>query len=131
MKTRTNPSHALSMLQKSYESSANGLYTVVLGDDGSFYSGSGGYSFTVNGLSSGLKLYRDPIVSGTNIQVSGIGGTNSGTFRAPHHHQRRHRQDRAIWTPILTNSFDTFGTFTASNLFLSTDNKRYFLILEP
>jgi len=116
------------MLQKSYESSANGLYTVVLGDDGSFYSGSGGYSFTVNGLSSGLKLC-DPIVSGTNIQVSGIGGTNSGTFELLT--TTNAATARAIWTPILTNSFDTFGTFTASNLFLSTDNKRYFLILEP
>ncbi len=106
----------------------NGLYTVVLGDNGSFYSGSGGYTFTVNGLSSGLKLC-EPIVSGTNVHVSGVGGTNSGTFEILA--ATNVATAKALWTPVFTNQFDTFGTFTFSNLVDPAYNQRFFLIREP
>jgi hypothetical protein len=106
----------------------NGLYTVVLGDDSGGFGGSGGYIFTVNGLNGDLKLC-DPVISGTNIDISGVGGATNGAFQILT--STNVATPLALWTPILTNQFDTFGTFTASNFFNPAQDQLYFIILEP
>jgi len=104
---------------------ASGNYLVVLADDSSGYGGSGAYTFTVNGLSSGLKLCP-LVISCTNADVGGVGGTPGAGFvlftttniTTPAH----------LWTPIQTNLFDQFGVFSYTNLFNPAERQRYFLL---
>ena len=86
---------------------------------------SGIYRLTVNGLSGSLKLCN-PVISGTNVTLSGVGGEPGTDFtvltsplvEAP----------LATWTPLFTNQFDFFGVFTRSNAYPRTEPRRFFII---
>jgi hypothetical protein len=106
-----------------------GSYLVVIANsDYNSNLGSGTYALTVNGLTDSLRLCA-PVISGTNANVSGVGGTPGTTFILFTH---TNLADSFVqWTPILTNQFDTFGVFTKSNSFSRAELARFFRLLLP
>jgi hypothetical protein len=78
----------------------------------------------VNGLSEGLKLCI-PIVSGTNVNLRGLGGITNATFILFTHTNITTPLARK-WTPILTNQFRQFGAFSRTNLFNPAERQRYY-----
>jgi hypothetical protein len=107
---------------------ASGNYLVVAADITSSWSGSGDYTLTVNGLSDGLKLCI-PVVAGTNVHLGSIGGSAGGNFVLLTH--TNVGAPGALWSPIRTNQFDAFGTFTWTNLFNVSELQRYFRLGVP
>ena len=114
--------------QLSVVTTNNGTFTLVAGDGNGALSGTGGYQLTVNGLSAGLKLC-DPVISGTNANLSGVGGTLNTVFQL--YTATNITTPIALWTPVVTNQFDFYGTFAYTNLFNPAEPARYFRLLEP
>jgi hypothetical protein len=107
----------------------SGAFIVLAGD--SLYGdggGSGSYKLTSNGLSDGLKLCV-PVIQGTNAIISGIGGGSNETYVLFTHTNLS--PQAALWTPIRTNQFDSFGVFTFTNLYSPADWQRYFRLRTP
>jgi hypothetical protein len=104
-----------------------GSYTVVLGDGNGALSGSGAYRLTVNSLSGSLKLC-DPIVSGTNAAITGVGGITNGGYIL--YTTTNVATALGLWTPVRTNQFDQFGVFVFTNVFSHTELQRYFILFE-
>jgi hypothetical protein len=100
----------------------------VFGDGTGGLGGSGTYRLTVNGLTDESKV-RVPVISGTNANSGGVGGVSSAVFRLDT--TTNLATSAALWTPILTNYFDLFGTFAYTNLFNRTEHERYFRLVEP
>ena len=101
---------------------------MLLGDLSGGYAGSGGYTLTVNGLASGLRLCI-PTISGTNADLTGVGGTagsNYIVFTATNV-----ATPWVQWVPIATNQFDVFGVANHTNLFTPGEPQRYFRLLQP
>jgi len=125
--TLLNTASGAASAQISRTAPAGGNYTVVAGDVSGSWSGSGGYTLTVNGLSSGLRLCA-PTFSGTNVNLAGIGGMTNASFVL--FTQTNVATLAAAWTPLLTNQFDQFGVFSRSNVSVKTEAQRYFRLLE-
>jgi len=107
----------------------SGTFTVIAANyDSSSDGGDGGYQLTANGLSDGFKACS-PIISGTSISVSAVGGT-PGT-NAVLLTTTNLTTPAALWTPILTNQFDQFGVFNYSNVFNPAEPQRFFRLSEP
>ncbi len=106
----------------------SGSFTVVVSDLSSFYTGSGTYRLTANGLSAGLKLCI-PTLAGTNVNLAGIGGATNATFIL--FTQTNIVTPLAQWTPLLTNQFDQFGVFSRTNVSGRYEPQRYFRLLVP
>ena len=106
---------------------ASGVYTVVIADGNSGVGGSGTYRLTVNGLSAGLKMCI-PLVSGTNLNLRGIGGVSGATFIVLTH--TNVATPLASWSPLFTNQFDPFGVFSRTNIFNRAEHERYFQLLQ-
>ncbi len=123
-----NTASGLSAAQISRTAPAGGSYTVLAGDFSGSWSGSGGFTLTVSGLSEGLKLCV-PTFSGTNVNVAGIGGGTNATFILFTH--TNVATPLAQWTPVRTNQFDQFGVFNQTNVAGRSEPQRYFLLLEP
>jgi hypothetical protein len=102
-----------------------GAFTVIVADNNGGLYGSGSYRLTGNGLSYELRLCI-PRISGANVNLSGVGGVTGTQFvvltsplvEAP----------LAAWTPLFTNQFDFFGTFTRSNAYPRNEPKRFFIL---
>jgi len=101
-----------------------GRFTVMAAnDEAQFSGGNGGYRLTANGLSESLRLC-DPKISGTNVLLNGVGGASGAEFvvltsplvEAP----------LATWTPLLTNQFDFFGTFSRASAFIGEEPARFY-----
>ena len=105
-----------------------GTFIVVAGDASGGFSGTGTYRLTVNGLTAGLKLCT-PVLSGTNVNLTGVGGFTNATFIVFTH--TNIIAPFALWTPLLTNQFDQFGVFTRTNASSRNDAVRFFRLLEP
>jgi hypothetical protein len=118
----------VSNVQFSVAATNNGTFTVVAGDFSGGYAGSGPYRLTVNGLSHDMRLCV-PRVSGNNVTLSGVGGVTGTDFtvitsplvEAP----------LATWTPLFTNQFDLYGTFTRSNAYPRNEPRRFFILRRP
>jgi hypothetical protein len=103
----------------------NGTFMVVAGDFSAGFAGSGAYQLTVNGLSHDVRLCV-PKVSGANVTLSGVGGVTGTDFtvltsplvEAP----------LPTWTPLFTNQFDFYGTFTRSNAYPRNEPRRFFIL---
>ena len=106
----------------------SGTFILVASDFSSFYSGSGTYRLTVNGLSAGLKLCT-PSISGTNVNITGISESPGGTFRL--YTTTNVTTPLNLWTPLTTNQFDLFGTFGFTNFFDRNETQRYFRLFVP
>jgi|GEM_PF-1179056 len=105
-----------------------GTFTVLAGDASGGFSGTGTYRLSANGLTSALKLCA-PIVTGTNVNLTGIGGVTNATFILFTHTNLA--IPFAQWTPILTNQFDQFGMFSRTNVSARYEAYRFFRLLEP
>jgi hypothetical protein len=104
-----------------------GNFVVIVGDNNAGLYGSGTYRLTGNGLSAGLKLCL-PTFSGTNVNMSGIGGVSNATFVLFTHTDVA--APLASWTPILTNQFDQYGVFNQTNVSGRFEPQRYFNLLQ-
>jgi hypothetical protein len=107
---------------------SSGTYTVVLKDFSGFFTGSGTYRLTVNGLVDALRLCV-PHIAGGSVDVIGIGGVPGTDYRlltstdvaAP----------RAQWTSVQTGQFDQYGTVNYSAVFDPNDRHRFFRLEKP
>jgi hypothetical protein len=104
----------------------SGTFTVVAGNnENASFGGNGNYQLTANGLSNELRLCN-PKISGTNVTLSGVGGPAGAEFtvftspvvEAP----------LATWSPLFTNQFDFYGTFSRTNTYLPSEPKRFFIL---
>jgi hypothetical protein len=105
----------------------SGAFTVVAGDGSGGFSGSGSYRLTVNGLSAGLKLCS-PALSGATVNLTGVGGPANATGIVLTH--TNVAASLAQWTRLLTNRFDQFGLFNATNVSSRSDSQRFFRLFE-
>ena len=107
---------------------ATGNYLVIAGAESTGgASSSGDYSLTVNNLFGGLKLCL-PTISGTNLNLTGIGSTANAQFVL--FTQTNVAAPAALWSPILTNQFDQYGAFNQTNVSGRNEPQRYFHLLQ-
>lgn len=69
-----------------------------------------------------------PALSGTNLDVSGIGGISDGVFVL--YTSTNVVTSLALWTLVLTNHFDQFGVFSYTNLNGHALPQQYFRFFE-
>ena len=91
-------------------------------------NGTGTYTLAVNGLSDALKLCI-PTISGTNLNLSGIGGPSNATFVL--FSATNVTTPLPQWTPITTNAFDQFGVFFHTNRYDPAQRQQYFRLRTP
>jgi predicted secreted protein len=106
---------------------ADGTYTVVLADLSGGFSGTGLYTFAVNGLSTGLKVCL-PRISGTNLVLDGIGGTPNSNYIL--YSTTNISLPGSQWTALRTNQFDQFGVFAVTNLYNPSIPQQFFRVQE-
>jgi len=107
---------------------ATGSYLLVLTDDSGGLAGSGTYQLTVNKLTDGLKECT-PILSGTNLVLSEVGGQSGATFVL--YSATNVTTPLASWNPVATNLFDGFGTLTITNAINTSIPQQYFILKLP
>jgi WD40 repeat protein len=101
-----------------------GTFTVIVTDSAfGGFDGTGTYRLSSNGLSDGLKLCF-PTFPGTNVALAEVGGVAGATFVL--FTQTNIAAAAALWTPIYTNQFDSFGVGSETNAFSRTERQRYF-----
>ena len=100
-----------------------GTFTVIVSDSNfGGFDGTGTYRLSSNGLSDGLKLCF-PTFPGTNVALAEVGGVPGATFVL---FTQTNIAAAALWTPIYTNQFDSFGMGSETNAFNRTERQRYF-----
>ena len=107
---------------------SSGTFIAIVSDGNSTLSGTGTYSLTTFGLSDELRLCV-PFISGTNANLSGVGGTTNAPYML--FTTTNAGTPTALWTPIRTNQFDGFGVFVYTNLYNSNEFKRFFRLRSP
>jgi len=111
----------------SYAGTNSGTFTALI--DGASLNKSGTYRLTGYGIfEDELKLCA-PIVSGTNLNFTGYGGITGSNFVIMT--TTNVATPILLWTPMLTNQFDTFGTFDHTNLFNRSERERFFRLRSP
>jgi CO dehydrogenase/acetyl-CoA synthase epsilon subunit len=101
-----------------------GTFTVIVTDSAfGGFDGTGTYRLSSNGLSDGLKLCF-PTFPGTNVALAEVGGVPGATFVL--FTQTNIAAAAALWTPIYTNQFDSFGVGSETNAFSRSERQRYF-----
>jgi hypothetical protein len=109
-----------------YTTTNGGTFTLLVRSY--FSGGTGTYQLSANGLSDGLKLCL-PNISGTHGNLGGVGGVANTNFVL--FTQTNVNASFALWTPIRTNQFDSFGVFNYTNLLNPADPQRYFRLRSP
>jgi predicted regulator of Ras-like GTPase activity (Roadblock/LC7/MglB family) len=110
-----------------YLAPTNGTYMVVVGDGSTHLDGSGTYHMTVNNLLGRMQL-RDLQLSGTNLNVLGVGGTGAGSYTL--------LTTTNVTLPInswttVPGQFDQYGVLSFTNLYNPAESKRYFYLKTP
>ena len=105
----------------------SGVFTAIV--DGNGVNDSGTYLLTGNGFTDELNLCPPLFISGTNIDFAGTGGNPNATFVL--YTSTNVTTPRALWTPILTNQFDSFGAFELTNSFTGGLRQQFFWMSEP
>src|ERR1035441_5582907 len=101
-----------------------GTFTVIVTDSAfGGFDGTGTYRLSSNGLSYGLKLCF-PTFPGTNVALAEVGGVPGATFVL--FTQTNIAAAAALWTPIYTNQFDSFGVGSETNAFSRSERQSYF-----
>ena len=101
-----------------------GTLTVIVTDSGfGGFDGTGTYQLSSNGLADGLKLCF-PTFPGNNVALAEVGGVPGATFVL--FTQTNIAAPAALWTPIYTNQFDSFGVGSETNAFSRSERQRYF-----
>ena len=103
----------------------SGIYTVLV--DGNALNHTGIYRLTGSGIADGMSLCV-PNVAGPNVILGGVGGEPGTTFILLT--QTNVVAPLGQWAPILTNQFDTFGTFSRTNVFNRAEPQRYFILTQ-
>jgi hypothetical protein len=103
----------------------SGTFIVIVSDGNGNLSGSGTYRLTSNGLSDALRLCI-PVISGTNVNISAVGGVSDATYVLFTH--TNVTTPVTSWTPLRTNQFDSFGVFSRTNTFDPAEPQRFFLL---
>ena len=108
-----------------YTATNCGTFTVLVSD---VYGGeTGTYGLTANGRYNELKLCL-PVISGTNLTLNGVGGTNNAGFVL--YSTTNIATPWALWTPVLTNHFDQFGVLNYKNGYNPAQPQKYFRFVE-
>jgi hypothetical protein len=105
----------------------SGTFTIIVSDGSGTLSGTGTYQLISDGLSDGFKTCS-PVISGTVLNVSGVGGT-SGTNAILF--TTTSIANPALWIPIRTNPFNQFGVFQYTNGFNPSEPQRFFRLSHP
>jgi hypothetical protein len=66
-------------------------------------------------------------VAVTNVALGGVGGDPASTFKI--YTQTNIATPAALWTPIFTNQFDSYGAFVRTNRFDPAERERCFRLL--
>ena len=104
-----------------YTPTNSGTYTLLVG---SYNLGeTGTYQLSGVGFSAGLNL-GTPNHLGTNLSLPLTGGVSNLTFVL--YGTTNVAQPVALWTPLLTNHFDSNGSYLATNLFNPLQPQKYF-----
>ena len=103
----------------------SGIYTVLV--DGNALNHAGSYRLTGSGIADGVSLCV-PNVAGPNVILGGVGGEPGATFILLT--QTNVAAPLGQWAPIFTNQFDTFGTFSRTNVFNRAELQRYFILTQ-
>jgi hypothetical protein len=101
----------------------SGVYSVLV--DGNALNHAGRYRLTGHGISDGLSLCV-PSVSGLDVVLGGVGGAPGATFTLLT--QTNVTAPFGQWAPILTNQFDSFGTFSRTYPINRAESERYFIL---
>ena len=107
---------------------SSGTFTALVCDGNGALSGTGTYQLTSNGLSYELRLCA-PIVSGTNLNLSGVGGESNAVYTL--YMTTNLATPLAFWTPIRTNQFDLFGVCSHTNLYDPARPQQFFILRAP
>ena len=107
---------------------ASGTYTVVVADQTGFYTGSGTYQLSVNGLLRRLRVCPPDVAAGdTNIIVAGAQVLNGFTLLT----STNVDTPKALWEAIPVSQFDTFGNLTYPAKINPGEKRRFFRWLGP
>lgn len=106
-----------------FRTTNSGIYTVLV--DGNALNHAGSYRLTGTGIADGMSLCV-PHVIGPNVILGGVGGEPGTTFILLT--QTNVAAPLVEWVPMLTNQFDTFGTFARTNAFNRAELQRYFIL---
>jgi hypothetical protein len=109
-----------------YATTNSGRFMVLVQSAGS--SGTGPYRLIANGLADTLRLCS-PAISGTNGNLSGVGGVPGATFVL--YTQTNVSLPFGLWAPLRTNQFDSLGDFNYTRLFNPAEPQRYFRLRLP
>ncbi len=103
----------------------SGLFTVVVADGSSGgREGAGDFRITATGiLNDTLQLCR-PLITGANLDLSGLGGRAGATFVVQT--TTNVALHGSLWTPIYTNQFGPLGIFRKSDFPYSGEPMRFF-----
>jgi hypothetical protein len=99
----------------------SGAYTALV--DGGNLNDAGTYQLTATGITDPLSLCP-PLISGTNLDVGGIGGAPRSTFIL--YSTTNLATPGAQWTPVLTNQLDQFGVFDFSTHYNPALRQQFF-----
>ena len=109
-----------------YTATNCGTFTLLVSSY--FSGGTGTYGLTANGLAFELELCP-PLISGTNLTLNGVGGTNNTGFVL--YSATDITTPWALWTPVLTNNFDQYGAFDYTNGYVGVPPQRFFRFVLP
>jgi hypothetical protein len=107
-----------------YRTTNSGSFTLIV--DGGGQNHNGTYRLAGFGIArEGLALCS-PFISGTTLNVSGLGGLPGADGILYTHTEVETPFNQ--WVPISTNQFDQLGVFTYTNRFDRTEPKRFFYL---
>jgi hypothetical protein len=114
--------------QTSLTAPASGTFTVVVADFSSFYTGSGAYQLTVNGLSTGLKLCPPVKNAGQPyVTIAGADPENGYSLLTTTNVDT----PKELWDHIPSSQFDQFRNLNYTNILDPAEGHRFFRWLMP
>ena len=110
-----------------YPGTNSGNYCVLV--DGAALNDSGTYRLTAYGIHEDELKICPPIRLGNTLELTGYGGIAGHTFVLLTATNVRTASN--LWTPVLTNQFDSFGAFAHTNALNAGEPQRYFRLHTP
>ena len=108
-----------------YTATNCGTFTVLVSSWSS--EGAGTYGLMVNGLADSLRLCL-PVISGGRLTLNGIGGNPGTNFVL--YSSTNVTKAFGLWTPVLSNKFDSLGVLTYTNTYDPASKQLYFRFIE-
>jgi len=120
-----NAQHANAALL-TYKTTNTGPFTLVIGSGTANQNGT--YRITATGIVDDHLSLCSPLVAGTNLSLAGLGGTPQATFVI--YTSTEVTTPTALWSPYVTNQFDSLGLFELLSTFNKNEPERFFRLLE-